>query len=142
MWRRRYAQDQYSYSSDSETDDEDEDEFEPLQLNGNFTAWNMDGSSDDPPPEGFSWISFAEHVTGKRRGKCSFSDCCNKAEVGGHLWVKQVGCCIAPICSGCNYHENEKRMQGGNSTLRKGITVIKTSMSDGMYRAPRRYAKN
>lgn len=120
MWRRS-NKNRYYYDDDSD----EEDDFKLFYLDGNFPAWNMIGSSDDKPPEGFSWISFAENITGKKRGNCSFSDCYKKAEVGGHLWIKQVGCCIAPICSGCNYHENKKRMQSGNSTLRNGITVIK-----------------
>lgn len=134
MWRHR---NNYFSSDDESSEDE---EFEILKLQDNFPAWNIDGSTSDSPPEGFTWITFAEHITGKKRGKCSFSDCYEKAQVGGHLWIRQIGCCIAPICSKCNYHENEKRMQGGNSKVRKGTTVIKIGLTEEMTSAPRRYS--
>tara|TARA_B110001450_G_C17282020_1_gene343882 strand:- start:45 stop:512 length:468 start_codon:yes stop_codon:yes gene_type:complete len=117
-------------------------EEETFILNGNFPTWNIDGSSDTRPPEGFSWITWAEHITGKKRGRCSYNDCNNSANVGGHVWVKQIGCCITPICSSCNHHNNSKRWQGSDSVLRSGITVIKTDMSQGMTDVNRRVVVN
>lgn len=115
---------------------------EIFKLDGQFPAWNIEGSSDDIPPKGFSWISWMEHITGKRRGRCSYMDCNEYATCGGHIWVKQIGCCIAPICSGCNYHSNSNRQQGSNSTLRQGIVIIKRNMTPGMLTSARHILQN
>jgi hypothetical protein len=103
-----------------------------FELDGKFPAWNIIGSSDALPPMGFSWITWAEYLTGKTRGRCSYNDCNNYATCGGHLWIKTLGCCIAPICSSCNYSENPSRKKEGNSILRNKIYVIKVDMTDGM----------
>ncbi len=115
---------------------------EILKLDGRFPAWNIEGSSDDSAPLGFSWITWAEYITGKKRGRCSYAGCDNYAAHGGHIWVKQIGCCIAPICSQCNYHRNSKRWQGSKSTLRNGILVIKRQMTSGMLNTDRNIIQN
>ena len=115
---------------------------EIFKLEGQLPAWNIEGSSDDSPPPGFSWISWAEHVTGKKRGRCSYTGCDSDATCGGHVWIEKIGCFIAPICSGCNYHENSKRWQGSKSTLRNGILVIKKEMTSGMLNSDRNTVQN
>ena len=103
-------------------------------------AWNVDGSADAAPSLTRSWIAEAEAVTGRRRGRCSFEGCPNMAEVGGHLWIKGVGCVIAPICKPCNDPRNVARRQNGGSRARANIEVFRTGMTEGMRNADRRYA--
>ena len=102
-------------------------------------AWNMDGSADARAESG-SWIREAEVATGRRRGRCSYEGCGRPAEVGGHVWIKQSGCFIAPICSRCNHPNNVTRMQGANARLRANIDVTETEQTWGMLTAPRRFA--
>jgi hypothetical protein len=83
-------------------------EGEVLCIEEATEAWNMDGSSDALPVSG-SHIKDVEETTGRKRGRCSFQGCLNRAEVGGHVWVKRVGCCIAPICKVCNRPNNHMR---------------------------------
>jgi len=111
---------------------------EIFKVEGQLQTWNIEGSSDDSPPFGFSWISWAEHATGKKRGRCSYTGCDASATCGGHVWIKHLGCFIAPICSGCNYNGNSKRWQGSGSTLRDGIVVIKREMTVGMLNTDRK----
>eukprot|EP00949_MAST-11_sp_MAST-11-sp1_P003348 g3348.t1 len=103
-------------------------------------AWNIDGSSDAQAHSG-SWLRDAEKATGRQRGRCSFEGCANRAEVGGHVWIKGIGCFLAPICRQCNFAGNEDRYQGAGARLRKNIEVMRTRMTDGMKNAPRRIAK-
>ena len=112
-----------------------------VHLAESVEAWNVDGSSD-ACPRGGSWIQEAESATGRRRGKCSFADCPNRAEVGGHVWIRGTGCVIAPICKSCNRCDNLSRMQGGGSRLRRNIEVMETEMTWGMLNAPRRVVVN
>lgn len=104
-------------------------------------AWNMDGSSDAQTSSG-SWIRHAEDATGRRRGRCSFDGCPNRAEVGGHVWVSGEGCFIAPICGSCNWHNNPKRQQGAGARLRAHVAVTTTPLTEGMRKANRRYASS
>lgn len=108
-----------------------------VRLTESVEAWNVDGSSDACPRRG-SWIQAVESATGRRRGKCSFADCPNRAEVGGHVWIRNTGCFIAPICKPCNRCDNLSRMQGSGSRLRRNIEVMETEMTWGMRNAPRR----
>ena len=50
------------------------------------------------------------------------------AEVGGHVWVRSIGCVIAPICRPCIDPRNMARRQGGGSYLRANIEVFRTHM--------------
>merc|ERR1712150_45921 len=80
---------------------------------------------------------------GLSRGKCSYKDCSRDAEVGGHIWIKQKGVYIAPICNSCNYHENVSRMRkedGTHSFLSKDTVVVKTDYTEDMKHAERRVA--
>ncbi|MBA45904.1 MAG: hypothetical protein CMB31_04890 [Euryarchaeota archaeon] len=113
------------------------EQSELLLLEGELLAWNVDGSGD-AMVEGGSWIGYAEKVTGRKRGRCSYSDCVNDSEVGGHIWISRVGCVIAPICKSCNWPENKKRWQGSGSKMRSNIVVSRTELTDGMKMAPRR----
>jgi len=61
MWKHR---NKYDFSSEDESSEDQE--FEIFKLQNNFPAWNIDGSAYDLPPEGFTWITFAEHITGKK----------------------------------------------------------------------------
>ena len=101
----------------------------------------MDGSADAFPYLTGSWIAEAEAITGRRRGRCSFEGCPNMAEVGGHVWVRSIGCVIAPICKPCNSPQNMARRQGGGSYLRANIEVFQTHMTEGMLNAERRFAQ-
>jgi hypothetical protein len=112
---------------------------EVLYLDEAVGAWNIDGSSDALAESG-SWLRDAEEATGRRRGRCSFEGCPNQAEVGGHVWIKGVGCFIAPICKPCNRYGNQDRMQGAKARLRKNIEVTRTGMTEGMRTATRRVA--
>ena len=110
-----------------------------FRLKKNMEAWNINGSATDRL-EGTSWIRFWEETTGRARGRCSFSDCGKQAQVGGHIWIARKGVFIAPICSSCNYSENVRRMQGGNSFLRVGSLVVQGEYTDDMARAARTIA--
>ena len=112
-------------------------EPEVLWIEEPVGAWNMDGSSDARAERG-SWLQDAEAATGRKRGRCSFDACPNTAQVGGHLWVQGIGCCIAPICRACNRPNNRARMQGAGPRLRSRIAVTKTAMTKGMRAAERR----
>jgi hypothetical protein len=114
---------------------------EIVHLHEPIEAWNIDGSSDAVPDRTGSWIAEAEAVTGRRRGWCSFEGCGNRAEVGGHVWVRSIRCVIAPICRWCNNPRNMARRQGGGSYLRANIEVFRTHMTEGMFNAERRYAE-
>jgi hypothetical protein len=109
------------------------------RTNESVEAWNMDGSSDAQAESG-SWLRDAEKATGRRRGRCSFVDCPNQAEVGGHVWIRGEGCFIAPICRPCNRYDNPERMQGAGARLRANIDVMETAMTEGMRNAERRIA--
>lgn len=111
-----------------------------LHIAKSTEAWNIDGSSDDRPPYGWSWIQILEEKTGRKRGKCSFMGCPNRADTGGHVWIRGSGCCIAPICRSCNRYDNETRMQGGGSRLRNNTLVMKSEMTCGMRNAHRNIA--
>jgi hypothetical protein len=110
------------------------------RLDESKEAWNVDGSSDAIADLG-SWIKEAEAATGRKRGRCSYEDCNSPAEVGGHVWIKKLGCFIAPICKKCNYHENVNRMQGSGARLRANIEVTKTTQTEGMRTSVRRFAE-
>ena len=110
-----------------------------FRLRRNLSAWNVDGSSQDRL-ENVSWIRMWERGTGQRRGRCSYSGCQNKAQVGGHIWIARSGVFIAPICHACNYHENANRMQGANATLEEGSLVIESEHTEEMAIAERRIA--
>ena len=115
---------------------------EVYRLENDCHAWNVDGSSTDSL-ENISWIKFWEVKTGQTRSICSFSDCTKQAEVGGHIWLKRKGPHIAPICRGCNYVENVKRLQhvdGKHSTLKKGTFVVRVNTTEEMKNAVRRIA--
>ena len=105
-------------------------------------AWNVDGSKDAVPPSGGSWIRYWKSKTGKNAHKrCSFVSCEAEAEVGGHIWIGGGNAVyIAPICKGCNWCKNEKRMQGSGSQLRSGTEVVLGIYTNGMHRADRRIA--
>ena len=64
-------------------------------------AWNVDASSSDSYAD-VSWIKRWEMATGLERARCSFDDCTRRAEVGGHVWIKQNGVYIAPLSSRLN----------------------------------------
>lgn len=100
-------------------------------------AWNIDGSSDAQAESG-SWIKDAEEATGRRRGRCSFAGCPNLAQVGGHVWIRQMGCFIAPICKPCNSCDNQSRYQGAGARLRQNIEVMETEVTEGMRHVERR----
>ena len=99
----------------------------------------MDGSADARADSG-SWIREAENATGRKRGRCSYEGCNRPAEVGGHIWIKQQGCFIAPICSKCNHPKNADRMQGAQARLRAKIDVTEAEQTLGMQTAQRRFA--
>ena len=105
-------------------------------------AWNVDGSKDAVPPSGGSWIRYWKSKTGKNAHKrCSFVSCEAEAEVGGHIWIGGGNAVyIAPICKGCNWCKNEKRMQGSGSQLRSGTEVVLVAYTQGMRSADRRIA--
>ena len=74
-----------------------------------------------------SWIKYWEKLTGLRRSVCSYRGCRNLAAHGGHVWIKQRGVCLTPICAPCNSPRNTARMQhtnGRHSELRANITVL------------------
>jgi len=107
-------------------------------------AWNVDGSSADRLVH-CSWIKHWEDETGLQRGVCSFEGCSHEAEHGGHVWIKNKGVYIAPVCKSCNYIKNIDRMQHGDgkhSSLRRGTVVVKTEYTEEMACSDRRIAIN
>ena len=105
-------------------------------------AWNIDGSSSDQLVEG-SWIKHWENLTGLQRGVCSYRDCRNLAEHGGHVWIKHRGVCLTPICATCNSPRNVDRMQhknGRHSKLRANLTVLGMTYTADMQHSDRRIA--
>jgi hypothetical protein len=105
-------------------------------------AWNVDGSSGDCLAWG-SWIKFWETHARQKRGKCAYADCSRRAEVGGHVWMKMRGLCIAPICHSCNSCRNPDRMQhadGQHSRLRSGTVVVRIWPTAEILGAARRVA--
>jgi len=121
-----------------------------IKLSGSPQAWNIDGSCsdklvDEDGNNKISWIKFWEIETGVSRTLCSYSDCKEEATCGGHIWVKNKGVVISPICSGCNHPSNVERQQnidGDNSTLRKNQIVVKVEMTEDMFCAERRYSES
>ena len=105
-------------------------------------AWNMDGSVDARPRFGGSWIRYWEIKTGKNaHRRCSYVSCTAWAEDGGHVWISGGnGAYIAPICKRCNWCENETRVQGSGSQLRRGTEVVLVDYTQSMHRADRRIA--
>jgi len=105
-------------------------------------AWNMDGSVDARPRFGGSWIRYWEIKTGKNaHRRCSYVSCTAWAEDGGHVWIAGGnGAYIAPICKRCNWCENETRVQGSGSQLRRGTEVVLVDYTQSMRRADRRIA--
>jgi len=104
-------------------------------------AWNVDGSSSDRASGGLSWIRYWEEKTGMNRAVCSYLHCNRSATVGGHIWICRKGTFIAPICSGCNFSENENRMQDAESRLRSGTLVVEAEYTEDMANADRRFAQ-
>lgn len=105
-------------------------------------AWNVDGSSSDQLVEG-SWIKHWESLTGLQRGVCSYGDCRNLAEHGGHVWIKHRGVCLTPICATCNSPRNVRRMQhknGRHPKLRANLAVLGMTYTADMQYSNRRVA--
>ena len=69
---------------------------------------NLNGTSDDYPPSGYSsWKAFYVGRTGRWPSSCGCVDCSRTADVGGH--VKKAGSYdfrhyIIPLCY---YHNNQ-----------------------------------
>ena len=53
---------------------------------------------------------------------------------------RRGSCFIAPICRGCNYHENPDRMQGSGSQIKHHTVVVDIGMTEEMRNAARRIA--
>jgi hypothetical protein len=119
------------------------------QLRKSMKAWNMDGSSTDKCQSAdgtnVSWIKHWENATGKKRTVCSYADCSQRGQHGGHIWIKGKGVYIAPICKDCNSPRNARRMQNANngqhSNIRRGTTVVQTDFTEDMACAERRIAE-
>ena len=113
------------------------------KLNKRVHAWNVDGSSGANHSSYTSWINFWEERTGLLRGRCSYSDCNNIARVGGHVWLKNSGVWIAPLCNDCNHYANAKRMQrqdNNHSSLKRGTVVVRAEYTNDMKYASRRFS--
>jgi hypothetical protein len=57
-----------------------------------------------------SWLKYWEDVTGQTADECSYFDCSNKADIGGHLFLllySQQYTYVAPICYSCKYGKND-----------------------------------
>ena len=132
-----------------------------FRLTEELTAWNVEGSKLDTirhvgmnprsllgrekaeheyelHPKKLSWIKFWESATGKTRELCSYIDCTEKADTGGHIWLKGRSrnkyCYIAPICRGCNNAQKRSRAATPQSKLKK-IMVVRIRLSDDMRKA-------
>ena len=111
-----------------------------MTLRRRSRAWNIDGSSTHKPPQyGYSWIQWWEYKTQSRRGMCSFHGCRHQAKHGGHVWIKQMGPTIVPICPSCNKPDNTDRMQNSNAYLRSGVKAVKIRMTRDMKTCVRRF---
>ena len=133
-----------------------------FQLTEELTAWNVADSKLDTipnvgvnprsllgrekaeheyelhPKKQLSWIKFWESATGKTRELCSYIDCTEKADTGGHIWLegrsRNKYCYIAPICRGCNNAQKRSRAATPQSKLKK-IMVVRIRLSDDMRKA-------
>ena len=76
-----------------------------------ITVKNLNGTSDNTPPNGASsWLEYWEQEKYKPTF-CSNAECFEKAEVGGH--VKKVNqddgsWYITPLCKKCNAKSSDK----------------------------------
>lgn len=116
------------------------------KLNKRVQAWNVDGSStaDLDRSSHTSWINLWEETTGRKRGMCSYSNCEEHAQVGGHVWLKDNGVFITPLCKGCNHYANPNRMQSREGRkhpfLRAGTVVVRARYTADMKAAERRFS--
>jgi hypothetical protein len=71
-----------------------------------------------------SWLKYWEDITGENADTCSYLDCSNKADIGGHLFLflySQNNTYIAPICFVCKYDKND----GEFHDMKMDITYVK-----------------
>lgn len=81
---------------------------------------NINGSSDNNPPDGFdSWKEYWESRKGRRFSRCSNLSCSSAAEVGAHV-KKAFGTnewYIVPLCNSCNNPSNTDAFEVNASDL-------------------------
>lgn len=114
-----------------------------MKLTSRVHAWNVDGSSNDKPPYGMSWIRYWGQQTKLVRSACAYHGCRRKATRGGHVWIKTRGVHLVPICAPCNSTRNVNRMQhdkGRHSSLSAGTTVVPMRHTPAMQWSDRRIA--
>jgi hypothetical protein len=73
---------------------------------------NIQGSSmDRRPPEGESWIAYAESVVG-RSTRCAALNCSGPAEEGAHVFVEgeRNAFFIAIVCRSCNHRHGREEI--------------------------------
>lgn len=94
-----------------------------MNRNTNYLVKNINGTSDNPPPSGYSsWLDYWRNETGSSRCTCCVMGCSNSAEVGAHVQIKdgRVGneWYIAPMCKyHNNYHNTEPMYLDSRVTL-------------------------
>ena len=73
------------------------------------------------------------------RSLCSYSDCKEEATCGGHIWVKNEGVVISPICS---MLKDNRTLTETIQHLEKNQIVVKVEMTEDMLCAERRYSES
>lgn len=95
---------------------------------GRATARNVKNSSCDKASKG--WLTKWSKETGESKNcVCSFRNCNNPAELGGHLWIEGESLeyyYIAPICKKCN---NDPERDREYFRMKLNTTYLKTSVN-------------
>lgn len=73
-------------------------------------------------------VALTEHT-------CGILDCTNKAEEGGHVWLRPGArsltqfCFIMPICKECN---NSEKLNKSHKKIKKGVILVARNKKQGM----------
>ena len=98
-----------------------------------YEVCNVVGSSGDGGSKAQFWSKYAKRDFSVQ--KCGILGCGNKAEVGGHMWVKGLRkfCFILPICQAHN-KDPTLDYSGGQSyqQTKQGVCLVARNRTDAM----------
>lgn len=79
---------------------------------------NLKGTTGKNPDGYDSWIEFWEEEKGEKAIYCENMDCDNKANVGGHVFIKETTNkeYIVPLCYDCN-NDRDKEFEVWDTDL-------------------------
>lgn len=88
------------------------------------TVHNLNGTSDNLPPAGFSsWRAWWEGKKGRKFSKCSRYGCNRQAEVGAHVQKASPAATkewyIVPLCQQCNGLSPKERFDVKDNDLQR-----------------------